>query len=100
MESVTADSIFKALEDVIIGTFNLNWNSVIAVCFDGASTMAGNIAGVQAKYKTKNENILYVHCLTTLMDAVGASTKNRQKNKMVFDFLGTVQFILILKGAQ
>lgn len=97
MISVTAESIFKSLENVI-EQFNLNWNSVIAVCFDGASTMAGNVAGVQAKCKMKNENILYVHCYAhclnlTLMDAVGASTKNNQQNKMVFDFLGTVQFI-------
>jgi len=47
MLSVTAESIFKSLENVI-EQFNLNWNSVIAVCFDGASTMDSNVAGVQA----------------------------------------------------
>lgn len=50
MLSVTAESIFKSLENVI-EQFNLSWNSVIAVCFDGASTMAGNVAVVQAKCK-------------------------------------------------
>ncbi|XP_060863377.1 zinc finger MYM-type protein 1-like [Metopolophium dirhodum] len=75
-----------------------NWKNVIAVCFDGAATMAGNINGVQAKCKNKNKNILHVHCYAhclnlTLMDAVCANAKYSEVNKCVFDFLGTVQFI-------
>lgn len=30
---------------------NKDWSSVLAVCFDGASSMSGNVGGVQAKCK-------------------------------------------------
>jgi len=98
MLSVDAESIFNALNDVITCQFKLDWKNVVAVCFDGAATMAGNINGVQAKCKNKNKNILHVHCYAhclnlTLMDAVCANAKYSEVNKCVFDFLGTVQFI-------
>ncbi|KAL4091829.1 hypothetical protein QTP88_026451 [Uroleucon formosanum] len=98
MLCVDAESIFNALDDVITCQFMLDWKNVIAVCFDGAATMAGNINGVQAKCKNKNKNILHVHCYAhclnlTLMDAVCANAKYSEVNKCVFDFLGTVQFI-------
>lgn len=98
MLCVDAESIFNALDDVITCQFMLDWKNVIAVCFYGAATMAGNINGVQAKCKNKNKNILHVHCYAhclnlTLMDAVCANAKYSEVNKCVFDFLGTVQFI-------
>ncbi|KAL4091411.1 hypothetical protein QTP88_026107 [Uroleucon formosanum] len=98
MLCVDAESIFNALDDVITCQFMLDWKNVIAVCFDGAATMAGNINGVRAKCKNKNKNILHVHCYAhclnlTLMDAVCANAKYSEVNKCVFDFLGTVQFI-------
>ncbi|XP_050055157.1 zinc finger MYM-type protein 1-like [Aphis gossypii] len=45
---VKAESIFSVLDDIMI-EYNQNWNSVLAVCFDGASTMSGHISGVQAR---------------------------------------------------
>ncbi|KAL4153862.1 hypothetical protein QTP88_001695 [Uroleucon formosanum] len=98
MLCVDAESIFNALDDIITCQFMLDWKNVIAVCFDGAATMAGNINGVQAKCKNKNKNILHVHCYAhclnlTLTDAVCANAKYSEVNKCVFDFLGTVQFI-------
>jgi hypothetical protein len=57
MLSVDSESIFNALNDVITCQFMLNWKNVVAVCFDGAATMVGNINGVQAKCKNKNKNI-------------------------------------------
>lgn len=96
--SVDAESIFNVLDDVITCQFKLDWNNVVAVCFDGAATMAGNIKGVQAKCKSKNKNILHVHCYAhclnlTLMDAVCSNAKYSEVNRCVFDFLGTIQFI-------
>lgn len=98
MLSVDVESIFNVLNDVITCQFKLDWKNEVAVCFDGAATMAGNTNGIQAKCKNKNKNILHVHCYAhclnlTLMDAVCANAKYSEVNKCVFDFLGVVQFI-------
>ncbi|XP_025421202.1 protein FAM200B-like [Sipha flava] len=98
MLSVDSESIFNALNDVITCQFMLNWKNVVAVCFDGAATMVGNINGVQAKCKNKNKNILHVHCYKhclnlTLLDAVCVNAKYSEVNKCVIDFLVTVKFI-------
>lgn len=92
---VNAESNFNTLDDILTGQFMLDWNNVIAVCFDGAAIVASNINGVQAKFK--NKNILYVHCYAhclnfTLMDVICADTKYSDRNICLFDFLGTVQF--------
>jgi len=61
MQSVTAQAIFDCLHDVLI-LMGKDWHSVLSVCFDGASTMAGKIGGVQTKCKEQNSNIKYIHC--------------------------------------
>ncbi|KAE9522417.1 hypothetical protein AGLY_017176 [Aphis glycines] len=71
--SVNAESIFTAI----------SWSSIIAVCFDGASTMSGNIGGVQRKFKEMNANILYVHCYAhclnlSLIDSITNNTRSVQ----------------------
>lgn len=101
MISVTANSIFQTVDDVLTIELGLQWTSVLSVCFDGASTMAGNIGGVQAKCKEKNSNILYVHCYAhclnlSLIDSICASSNSKRdvkKDRTVFNFLGTVQFV-------
>lgn len=60
--TVNAESIFNALDNILTCQLKLDWNRVVAVCFDGAATMTSNINGDQAKCKSKNDNILYVHC--------------------------------------
>lgn len=63
--------------------------------------MTENIGGVQTKCKENNTNILYVHyythCLTlSLIDSVCASFKSKgkvEKDRTVFKFLDTVQFV-------
>lgn len=50
ISSVNAWSIFNALTDVI-NQVGIDWQSVIAVCFDGAATMSDHYNGVQAKAK-------------------------------------------------
>ncbi|VVC25621.1 Hypothetical protein CINCED_3A009232 [Cinara cedri] len=81
MTSVTAEFIFKTL--------------LIAVCFDGASTMSCNINGVQMRCKEQNNEIMNVHYLNlTLFNAVyEKNTKKVVKNQLIFDFLGTIQFV-------
>jgi len=48
LTSVDALSIFSNLPTKI-GEINVTWQSVLAVCFDGASAMSGKISGVQMK---------------------------------------------------
>ncbi|XP_060868019.1 zinc finger MYM-type protein 1-like [Metopolophium dirhodum] len=98
MTSVTAESIFNTLCEFLI-LIKKNWKSVVAVCFDGASTMAGSINGVQMRCKEQNNEIMYVHCYAhclnlTLIDAVcEKNSKKVVKNRLIFNFLGTIQYV-------
>ncbi|XP_022170520.1 zinc finger MYM-type protein 1-like [Myzus persicae] len=71
----------------------------LSVCFDGASTMSGHLNGVQSKCKEKNNSIMYVHCYAhclnlVLVDSICEKSNSKGKqNRLVFNFLGTVQFI-------
>jgi hypothetical protein len=56
--SVNSESIFTALSNIIHYKFSIDWSSIIVVCFDGASTISGNIGGIQRKFKEMNANIL------------------------------------------
>jgi len=96
MKSVTAQAIFGRLHDVLIH-MGKDWHSVLSVCFDGASTMAGKIRGMQTKCKEQNLSIKYVHCYAhcltlTLVDLVCDKSKNSKRNKLVFNFFSTIQF--------
>lgn len=86
LTAVDAQSIFNSLDGIVVNQLGLSWLDIIVVCFDGVSTMAGNINGVQAKCKEKNSKIFYVHCHAhclnlVLIDSIGRS------NCIVFDFL-------------
>ncbi|KAL4113463.1 hypothetical protein QTP88_017079 [Uroleucon formosanum] len=92
----TTQAIFDCLHDVLI-LMGKDWHSVLSVCFDGASTMAGKIGGVQTKCKEQNSNIKYIHCYAhclnlALVDSVCDKSKNSKRNKLVFIFFGTIQF--------
>ncbi|KAL4141580.1 hypothetical protein QTP88_004197 [Uroleucon formosanum] len=96
MTSVTGQSIFDSI-NIVLKMINKDWSSVLAVCFDGASSMSGNVGGVQTKCKEQNDKILYVHCYAhclnlVLIDSIceNSSTPN---NRLIFNFLGTIQFI-------
>ncbi|KAL4125828.1 hypothetical protein QTP88_010068 [Uroleucon formosanum] len=96
MQSVTARAIFDCLHDVLI-LMGKDWHSVLSVCFDGASIMAGKIGGVQTKCKEQNSNIKYIHCYAhclnlELVDSVCDKSKNSKRNKLVLIFFGTIQF--------
>lgn len=86
LHAVDASSIFNSLTEKI-KEINVDWSSVLAVCFDGAATLSGKNNGVQAKIKIENPQIQYIHCYghclnLVLVDSLG------HKNRVVFDFLG------------
>jgi hypothetical protein len=73
--SIDSEAIFNLLGDVI-NEFEIKWESIISVCFDGAATMSRSLSGVQARFKEKNKNSLFVHCYRyclnlILVDLVG-----------------------------
>lgn len=100
MSSVNAESIFNMLTSVL-QQFSKDWSTVLAVCFDGASTMSGSISGLQARCKRENNTLFYIHCYAqclnlALIDSIceKSNTKSGLKNSsLTFDFLGTVQFV-------
>lgn len=51
-------SIFNLLTD-FIQDYNIKWDNIVSVCFDGASSMSGCTGGVQAKFKEKNPNTFF-----------------------------------------
>ncbi|XP_040068957.2 zinc finger MYM-type protein 1-like isoform X1 [Ixodes scapularis] len=61
LKNLDSDSVFSTLQ-AVLNTINVSWNSASSVCFDGASTMSGHVAGVQAKCKEQNNKLVYVHC--------------------------------------
>jgi hypothetical protein len=86
-------SIFNELHSVLC-KLTVDWSNVVSVCFDGVATISGCTAGVQAKCKEKNSNILYVHCYAHCLNLVlvDACTSSKQ-NRVVFDFLGVMQHL-------
>lgn len=84
LTAVDANTIFNSLTNKI-AQFNINWKSVIAVCFDGASSMSGKCNSVQSKVKDINPCVMYVHCYGHRLNlALVHSLGN--KNRVVFDF--------------
>ncbi|XP_025406720.1 uncharacterized protein LOC112680745, partial [Sipha flava] len=56
--------IFIGLQQI-----NVDWSSVLAVCFDGAATLSGKNNGVQAKIKIENSQIQWA-CRSEAIEAV------------------------------
>lgn len=90
---VDAKNIFSTL-DAVIANLKIEWSSVTSVCFDGAATMSGHESGVQQRCKEKNPRILYVHCYAHCLNLVLVDAcASRTENPLIFDFLGTIQFV-------
>uniref|UniRef100_A0A8C6T8V9 Zinc finger MYM-type protein 1 n=1 Tax=Neogobius melanostomus TaxID=47308 RepID=A0A8C6T8V9_9GOBI len=56
-----AKAITTALQNVL-DTLGLNNLRCVAQAYDGASVISGNINGVQARFREKHPEALYVHC--------------------------------------
>lgn len=92
LTAVDSQSIFDSLSSIVEKQLSLSWLDVVAVCFDGAATMAGCSNGVQSKCKEINSKIFYVHCHAHCLNLVLVDSIGR-KNRIVFDFFGTIQFL-------
>lgn len=93
LKSADAESIFNAI-DSIVKKMHLDWKNVQSICFDGASTMAGHITGVQARCKEMNRSICFVHCYAHCLNlALVSSCASHKDNPIIFDFFGTIQLI-------
>ena len=72
----------------------VKWENTVAVCFDGASAMAGEFNGVQRRCKDKNKDIVYIHCYAHYLNLVLVSACTSYKeNAMIIDFFGIIQMI-------
>lgn len=69
LESMNAETIsatiLKAVDD-----FGLNPNNIVGQGYDGCSSMAGNISGVQARIKEKHPRAMYFHCASHRLNLV------------------------------
>lgn len=93
LKTTQAEAIFNTLNDVL-DQVGVLWKDVVCVCFDGASTMAGEFTGVQARCKEVNPSIMYVHCYAHCLNlALVSACTNHKENPVVFDFFGIVQLI-------
>eukprot|EP00102_Acyrthosiphon_pisum_P010403 XP_008178706.1 PREDICTED: zinc finger MYM-type protein 1-like [Acyrthosiphon pisum] len=89
LTAVDSQSIFDSLSSIVEKQLGLSWLDVVAVCFDGADTMAGCSNGVQSKCKEINSKIFYVHCHAHCLNLVLVDSIGR-KNRIVFDFFEKV----------
>ncbi|XP_008189973.1 zinc finger MYM-type protein 1-like [Acyrthosiphon pisum] len=89
--SIDSETIFNTLQDVI-SEYDIKWESVVSMCFDGAATMSGSLSGVQARIKEKNEKSLFVHCYGHCLNLILVDSVGRE-NKVTFNFFGNIQVI-------
>jgi hypothetical protein len=86
LTSVDALSIFKEIHSDLC-KLRVDWSKVVSVYFDGAETISGCTAGVQAKCKEKNRNILcvhfYAHCLNLVLVDVCVPFKNKTELSLI-----------------
>ena len=61
MTQVDAASLTSSIIE-ITENLKLNWNYLIAQCYDGASVMSGAYSGVQTQIRDKAPQAVYVHC--------------------------------------
>lgn len=92
LTAVDSQSIFDSLSSIVEKQLGLSWLDGVAVCYDGAATMAGCSNGVQSKCKEINSKIFYVYCHAHCLNLVLVDSIAR-KNRIVFDFFGTIQFL-------
>ena len=61
-EKATANEIFKII-DVFFNENDIMWSNCVGLCTDGARSMSGHKAGLQALVKKKTPDVLWTHCM-------------------------------------
>jgi hypothetical protein len=61
MQQTDAASLTSAIID-ITDQLKLNWDHLVAQCYDGASVMSGAYSGVQTRIRDKAAQAIYMHC--------------------------------------
>ena len=83
-----ASTLVAIIEDVLL-RLNLPLSQCRGQCYDGASTMAGRLSGVQARILQKCDKAIYVHCCAHSLNlALQDATRSVP---MIRDVLDTVR---------
>lgn len=67
-EDRSAEGLFNLITS-LLQEFNIE-NKLVGQCYDGASVMAGNLNGLQARIKELAPNALFIHCLAYRLNLV------------------------------
>ena len=70
--SSLSEYILKTLSDL-----HINIQFCVSQCYDGASVMSGQYAGVSAKIKELNNKAVYVHCCAHRLNLVLVDTSKQ-----------------------
>lgn len=88
-----AETIFTAISETLT-EIGIKWENVLSICFDGASAMAGQFNGVQAKCKEVNQSIFYVNCYAHCLNlALVSACTSHKDNALIADFFGVIQLM-------
>ena len=69
MSSVSAESISAAIL-AHLSTISLDLRKLVGQSYDGASTVAGYVSGVQKRIRKKYPPAIFVHCAAQCLNSV------------------------------
>ena len=67
LQSCTAESITNSILNHLTD-IGINANNLVGQGYDGASTMAGHVTGVQTRIREKYPRAIYIHCSSHLLN--------------------------------
>jgi len=93
--STDAGILFKIVQDVLT-RFELSLVNCREQCFDGASSMAGSITGLQRRIRVVQPKAVHVHCMNhflslSFQDSVAQIVQCRDAVNMVKDLVNFVR---------
>ena len=80
-ERETAAAMFTVLNDCIT-TNNIPWDKMVGFCTDGAPSMAGRNAGLQALIKEVAPSVVWTHCMIHRETLAAKELSNELDNAM------------------
>ncbi|KAM3859970.1 zinc finger MYM-type protein 1 [Diretmus argenteus] len=87
LDHFDAESITNAIEEVLVSN-GLDGLTCVAQAYDGASVMSGAASGVQARFREKHPQAVYVHCYAHDLNLVLCYTcKASAEAKAFFDLM-------------